>query len=37
MVAADDDNNGGRQCWQMRAVADENGSQDWAVDYDGEG
>jgi hypothetical protein len=36
-VAADDGGNRGRQRWRMTMAVDDDGSQDWAADYDGEG
>jgi hypothetical protein len=40
MVTADDNNgDGGQRQWQRRmtTAADNNGMQDWAADYEGEG
>jgi hypothetical protein len=38
MTAADDDNSNGRQRHQQTmTVADDDGTQDWAADYKGEG
>ncbi len=34
---ADNDGNGGRQRWRTTTAADDDGSQDWVADYDGEG
>ncbi len=36
-MAADDDGKSGRQQWRMTTTADNDGIQDLAVDYDGEG
>jgi hypothetical protein len=36
-MAADNDGNGGRRWWRTTTVADDDGLQDRAVDYDGEG
>ncbi len=37
-MAADNDNgNGGRQQQQMTTAAENDGTQDWAADYEGEG
>jgi hypothetical protein len=33
----DNDGDGGKQRWWTTKAADDNGSQDWAADYDGEG
>ncbi len=34
---SDDYGNGGQQRWRMTMAVDDNGLQDWAGDYDGEG
>jgi hypothetical protein len=33
----DNDGDGGQQRWQTTMAADDDGLQDWAADYDGEG
>jgi hypothetical protein len=37
MAVADNNGDGGQQRWRMMMAADDDGLQDWAADYDGEG